>query len=250
MEFKANESDQNTNDSSNYEKKTYQTKKSAKIVSKTLFISKEKEELINNLMRKYSYDPKLYIKNFVPVLRPKENDTNLIPSKLILNIRKRKTTALSNPSSSDNENNTSSENEELNLSNSFVNSVISDSSSEEDDDEIQIQRKRKNFTRIRKSSIYRNISKKNLKRRKTGKISLDLNLDDKIKSDYDLYNNKKESYDSFENIKKYTTPKKSCIILSSLKKNDTIFNQQKKKRDRINSFSILETLQNKLKFDK
>ena len=77
-----------------------------------------------------------------------------------------------------------------------------------------------------------------------------MNLDDKIKSDYDLYNNKKESYDSFENIKKYTTPKKSCIILSSLKKNDTIFNQQKKKRDRINSFSILETLQNKLKFDK
>ena len=46
MEFKANESDQNTNDSSNYEKKTYQTKKSAKLVSKTLFISKEKEELI------------------------------------------------------------------------------------------------------------------------------------------------------------------------------------------------------------
>ena len=46
MELKANESDQNTNDSSNYEKKTYQTKKSAKLVSKTLFISKEKEELM------------------------------------------------------------------------------------------------------------------------------------------------------------------------------------------------------------
>ena len=221
------------------------SKKTEQLTLKTLGLSEQNKDLINNLMRKYSYDPKLYIKNFVPVLRPMENDKKIIPSKLNLNCQKRNSTTLSNPSSID-ENDIN--NEELNLSNSFVNSVISDSSSDSENNDNEINNARKNFSKIRKYSLYRNHSKKNIKNKKPGKISLDMDE----KTDSDLNNDRKESNDSYEKIKFKMLPKKSCVILSSLtKKQNNIFNKhQIKQRNRINSCSILETLQNKLKLDK
>ena len=212
---------------------------------KTLGISDKEQDLINNLMRKYSYDPKLYIKNFVPVLHPKENDTNIIPSKLVLNYKKRNSSTKSHPSSSEDEDEDMSNEElNLNLSNSFVNSVISDSSSDTEKDDIkEIQNTRKNFTRIRKSSLYRNLSKKTISNKRTGKISLDLYE----QSDFNLYGNIDDSY---EKIKNKAFHKNSCFIFSSSNNNWKGINEIKKQRNRINSFSILETLQNKLKLDK
>lgn len=221
------------------------SKKTEQLTLKTLGLSEQNKDLINNLMRKYSYDPKLYIKNFVPVLRPMENDKKIIPSKLNLNCKKRNSSTPQNPSSKD-ENETS--NEESNPSNSFVNSVISDSSSDSDNNDNEINNARKNFTKIRKYSLYRNHSKKNIKNKKTGKISLDM----EEKTNSDLNNDRKESNDSYEKIKLNLMPKKSCVIFSCLKKKENnIFNKhQIKQRNRINSCSILETLQNKLKLDK
>ena len=221
------------------------SKKIEQFTLKTLGLSEKNKDLLNNLMRKYSYEPQIYIKNFVPVLRPMENDKKLIPSKLNLNCQKRNSSTLSNPSSKD-ENDIN--NEELNLSNSFVNSVISDSSSDSENNENEINNARKNFSKIRKYSLYRNHSKKNIKNKKTGKISLD--MDENANSD--LNNDRKESNDSYEKIKFKMLPKKSCVILSCLTgKQNNIFNKhQIKQRNRINSCSILETLQNKLKLDK
>ena len=84
------------------------------------------------------------------------------------------------------------ENEELNLSNSFVNSVISNSPTDSDNNDNEINNVRKNFTRIRKYSLQRNLSKKNIQNKKTGKISLDMG--EKIYSD--INNDRKESKDS------------------------------------------------------
>ena len=239
------QNDMVTNNSSELSIKSSKTKKSEQLAYKTLGISEKEQNLINNLMRKYSYDPKIYIKNFVPVLRPKENDSNIIPSKLILNCKKRNSSTISHPSSSEDENG-DLDNEELrsNLSNSFVNSVISDSSSDTENDDIkEIKNTRKNFTKIRKSSLHRNLSKKNISNIRTGKISLDLYE----QSDFNLYSNIDDSY---EKIKNNALHKNSCVILSSLNNDWKGINEVKKQRSRINSFSILETLQNKLKLDK
>ena len=246
MELKNAQSEKETNNSSDLSIKSSKSKKSEQFSYKSLGISAQNQTLINNLMRKYSYDPKIYIKNFVPVLRPKENDTNLIPSKLILNNKKRNSSTISHPSSSSEDENDDMDNEQLklNLSNSFVNSVISDSSSNSENEEInEIKNTRKNFTKIRKYSLYRNLSKKNVNKRRTGKISLDFDE----KSDFNLYENNDDSY---EKIKNYKMHKNSCIILSSLNNNSKGINDIRKQRSRINSFSILETLQNKLKLDK
>lgn len=215
-------------------------KKNKSVHFSKVLLNPKNEIIINNMMRKYSYEPKIYIKNFVPVLRPKK-ESKIIPSKLTLYPKRKITLTISEPSS-DKEDNIS-DNEELNLSNSFVNSVISDSSSDEDKNEIN--HARKNLTKIRKYSSLRNKSKENIKAIKTDKINL--NNDENINIEKKEYNNltiKKLDY----NIKNYIS-KKSYVILSSLQKeeNITVDNQ---KRNRINSFSILETLQNKLKLEK
>ena len=64
-------------------------------------------------MKKYSYDPKLRIKNFVPEQCPKDNDTNIMSSKLILNCKIINSSTISHPSFSENENGDIG-NEELN----------------------------------------------------------------------------------------------------------------------------------------
>lgn len=225
-----------TDKSSNINNKSCTNRNNEKISINSLSFSKQNQNGINNLMRKYSYDPKIYIKNFVPVLRPKENDKNLIPSKLILNCKKRNSSTLSNPSSSDDEDDISKE--ELNISNSFVTSITSESSSDTDNEENdEIKNTRKRYSKIRKSSLYRNKSKKILK-------NANICLDNKNI-------NKKE--DEFKNISKdkclILMPKKSLDLASSIKnKENDLFNTPlKKQRNRINSFSILETLRNNLK---
>ena len=246
MELKINDSDNQTNNTSTRSIKSYKTQKSEKMPLNVLGISKQKENQINNLMRKYSYDPKLYIKNFVPVLHPMPNDSKLIPSKLNLGNKKRNSSTLSNPSSED-EDKEEIANEELNLSNSFVNSLLSDSSSEsEDDGDNPINSARKNFSKIRKYSIYR---EKNLTPRK---ISLDNKKDLEENLDSNLNNNIKELHKSLKINQFKNFPKRSLCIFPDLRKNkNTINNElQKKKRNRINSFSILETLQNKIKIEK
>ena len=152
MDLKNNQSDKKSNDSSNLSKKLFKSLNSQNYGINALNISKESQNLINNLTRKYSYDPKIYIKNFVPVLRPKEKDSNLIPTKLMLGCKKRNSSTISNPSSFDDEDEEDMDKEEMNnLSNSFVNSVESDSSSNsENNDNNEINNARKSLTKIRK----------------------------------------------------------------------------------------------------
>ena len=245
MELNINPYDNIPNNDSNNIMRSFKSLKSEKLPISTLAISKKSKDFVNSIIRKYSYDPKLYIKNFVPVLRPKENDSGVIPSKLILNYKKRNSSTISHPSSSEDENeDIGNEELKLNLSNSFVNSVISDSSSDTENDDIkEIKNTRKTFTKIRKSSLHRNLSKKNICNKRTGKISLDLYE----QSDFNLYDCIDDSY---EKIKNKAFHKNSCVIFSSLNNNWKGINEVKKQRSRINSCSILETLQNKLKLDK
>ena len=252
MELRNNQSDKKSNNSSNLNSKSFKTLKSQSLGINALNISKENQNLINNLMRKYSYDPKLYIKNFVPVLRPKEKDLNLIPTKLMLNNKKRNSSTVSNPSSFDDDDE-DMDKDELNLSNSFVNSVESDSSSSNSDntDNNEIKNARKSMTKIRKYSMIRQNSKKNIIS-KTSIINLDNQKNAKDESDSFLNYSLKKSDNVFEKNKISSKAKKSFNIIPSLKNNEIILsnNLQQRKRDRINSFSILETLQNKIKLDK
>ena len=134
MELRNNQSDKKSNNSSNLNSKSFKTQKSQSLGINAFNISKENQNLINNLMRKYSYDPKLYIKNFVPVLRPKEKDLNLNPTRLMLNYKKRNSSTVSNPSSFDDDDDEEDmDKDESNLSHSFVNSVESNSSSSNSD---------------------------------------------------------------------------------------------------------------------
>ena len=246
MELKINPYDNIPNNDSNNIMRSFKSLKSEKLPISTLAISKKSKDFVNSIIRKYSYDPKLYIKNFVPVLHPMPNDSKLIPSKLNLGNKKRNSSTLSNPSSED-EDKEEIANEELNLSNSFVNSLLSDSSSEsEDDGDNPINSARKNFSKIRKYSIYR---EKNLTPRK---ISLDNKKDLEENLDSNLNNNIKELHKSLKINQFKNFPKRSLCMFPDLRKNkNTINNElQKKKRNRINSFSILETLQNKIKIEK
>ena len=206
----------------------------------------EKVEKINNRISPIQDE---YIEKFF-----KEKDLNLIPSKLMLGCKKRNSSTISNPSSFDDEDEQEMDKEEMNnLSNSFVNSVESDSSSSSENmDNNEINIARKSLTKIRKYSIVRKNSKKNIDS-KSIKINFDKQKNEKEESDSFLnINSIKESDNSLENNKLFSKAKKSFNFQSPLEKNEIILsnNLQHKKRDRINSFSILETLQNKLKLDK
>jgi len=235
MESNTPNCDNKTDINSEQSKKPFKARNSEYIEINTLNIFKQNSNLINNLTRRYSYDPKICVKNFVPVLRPKESDLNMIPTKLTLNYKKRNSSALSKTSSFDEDDIAEESKDELNLKNSFVNSVSSNSSfNSEDDDNNKINNVRKNFTKIRKYSIFRKNSRNN-SISKTLKINLDNEKND-------------EEDNSIENINLLRKPKKSFQFLSSFKKNENIiFNNFQKNRSRINSISILETLQNKLK---
>ena len=253
MELRNNRSDKKSNNSSNLNSKSFKTQKSQSLGINALNISKENQNLINNLMRKYSYDPKLYIKNFVPVLRPKEKDLNLNPTRLMLNYKKRNSSTVSNPSSFDDDDEEDMDKDESNLSHSFVNSVESNSSSSNSDntDNNEIKNARKSMTKIRKYSMIRQNSKKNIIS-KASIINLDNQKNAKDESDSFLNYSLKKSDNVFEKNKISSKAKKSFNLISSLNNNEIILsnNLQQKKRDRINSFSILETLQNKIKLDK
>ena len=111
----------------------------------------------------------MFIPNFVPVLRPIQNDS-IIPSKLILNNKKRNSSTISNPSSEDLDD---FDNEEFNLRESFEDLNLSESSSDSENEENkEINDIRKNFKKIRKCSILRNKSKKT-NDKNFGKLYLD-----------------------------------------------------------------------------
>ena len=217
---------------------------------KLLFnISEENQAFIRNLNRKFTYNPKLFIPNFVPVLRPKPNNSKLIPSKLMLNNKRRNSSTISNPSSEDSDN---IDNEELNLTNSFEGLNLSDSSSDSKNEKNnEINDVRKNFSKIRKFSFMRNKSKENANK-KFEKMYLDKGIFNKEKSDLDLDDNLMHSDFSSENKKLFLMQKKSIEALSSLKINENmIINaHHKKPKYSMNSNSILETLQNKFNFEK
>ena len=59
----------------------------------------------------------------------------------------------------------------------------------------EIKNTRKTFTKIRKSSLHRNLSKKNICNKRTGKISLDLYE----QSDFNLYDCIDDSYEKIKN---------------------------------------------------
>lgn len=240
MESNTPNCDNKTDINSEQSKKPFKARNSEYIEINTLNIFKQNSNLINNLTRRYSYDPKIYIKNFVPVLRPKESDLNMIPTKLTLNNKKRNSSALSKTSSFDEDDKVEESKDELNLKNSFVNSVSSNSSfNSEDDDNNKINNVRKNFTKIRKYSIFRKNSRNN---------SISKTLKINLENESCINNKMKELDNSIENNNFLRKPKKSFYFLSSFKKNENIiFNSFQKNRSRINSISILETLQNKLK---
>jgi len=251
MESNINNCDKKIDSNLDQSKKSFKARKSEYIGLNALNIFKENSNLPNNLMRKYSFNPKIYIKNFVPVLGPKENDLNIIPTKLTLN-KKRKSSTLSNASSSNEDDGEDKCKEELNLNNNFVNSVSSNSSfSSKNDENNKINKVRKNFTKIKKHSVFRKNSR-NSKTSKTLKINLVNEKNNEEECDSCSNDEMKESDNSPEYNNLIKMPKKSFHFLSSFKNNENkIFNNfQKKNRNRINSFSILETLQNKLKLDK
>ena len=96
--------------------------------------------------------------------------------------------------------------------------------------------------------MYRNRSKKNINEKNTKDLN-DINIVDNLikkdKAKSDKISIRKEN-----NLKNYVSLK-SCQILSTLEKNENMA-INKKPRNRMNSFSILEALQiqNNLKFEK
>ena len=209
--------------------------------------SKENQAFIRNLTRKYTYNPKMFIPNFVPVLRPIHNDS-IIPSKLILNNKKRNSSTISNPSSEDLDD---FDNEEFNLRESFEDLNLSESSSDSENEENkEINDIRKNFKKIRKCSILRNKSKKT-NDKNFGKMYLNNEIINNEKSDLYLDNNIDQSDFSLENKKLFLMPKKSIGTLSSLIDNENIIINEHLKKPKLsmNSNSILETLQNKFNFN-
>ena len=241
MESLSLKSDSTTTDNSSNLNISKQKTKSGQFYEEQFYNYMPKEINIINASRKLTYDINL-IKNFVPVIRPKKKQ-KINPSKLILNSKTKASSISQHASEDENDIN----NDELNLSNSFVNSVISDSSSDSFD-EKEIKNTRKNFTKIRKYSMYRNRSKKNINEKNTKDLN-DINIVDNLikkdKAKSDKISIRKEN-----NLKNYVSLK-SCQILSTLEKNENMA-INKKPRNRMNSFSILEALQiqNNLKFEK
>ena len=138
----------------------------------------------------------------------------MIPTKLTLNNKKRNSSALSKTSSFDEDDKVEESKDELNLKNSFVNSVSSNSSfNSEDDDNNKINNIKKNFTKIRKYSIFRKNSRNN-SISKTLKINLD--------NESCINNKMKELDNSIENINFLRKPKKIFYFFSSFKKNENI----------------------------
>ena len=265
--------------------------------AKNLSANIPKEEKNQNktpLIRKYTLEPQIFQKEFVPVLKPIE--IHLVPSKLRLNDIKFKHNKNKNKYDKDNTSciscPCSEEESEINyyldMSNS---SEISDSSDLSNNKNIVnnlnengLKDIRKKFIKIRTGSIHKVMTKKNLKNKKLSQQydcfdivdkenckeckdeednfsseSFDDNnifISDSIKPNEDhnqklILKQTKSSNFVTNSIKNYDSiMDKSNDIDDEDEKDDNIDNKINKKRYRIYSSTILETLKNKLKIDK
>jgi hypothetical protein len=185
-----------------------------------------------NLMRRYSCHPDICVKNFVPVLRPQENKSKLIPSKLNLSSNNFSINEDIHPPScpvSDEENEIESESDSSDFDSDSLESNFREN--------IQLGHLRRNLIGIRKDSSLLNKSMENKK------IDIENVLYNKILK---LYRKKESNGDSFEfDNKIYLGHKYSCNILPNICNKDNLINNFK--RNRIRSFSILEILENNYK---
>ena len=214
--------------------------------------------------RKYTIEHTILVKDFVPVIRPIK--INIVPTKLILNEEKKykrnKNSLLSCFTSQSSDDGNEIDNK-LELSNSSEISDISDLSNKDVSEpaESNMKKIRKNLIILRKHSIHKANSKKNLKNKKLRKyfhfneekknnriIEEDSFSSDLYEEDYNyLINPYKNNYI------RYMQNKSSKIVINSLKNFKNIINEninqdeKYEKRNRIYSFSILETLKNRLK---
>ena len=270
MEIKKNNSekitDQSSNQSSISEKVNYSQQFPNKISQKYNQSTEIIEDDYNlNLMRKYTMEPQIIRKEFVPVLKPIV--IHWVPSKLILNKNefknfrknKNKGAPISCPCSED-------ENEINEESNFSESSDISDLSNEYlNNDEDGLKEIRKNFMKIKSGSIHKVMTRTNIKAQISNKYDY---FQEKVKSedkdfssnsilddDNNFTNYKMKPYDKVELGLKPAKSTKICNeiikgyeneINDDNNKNDTTL----KKRNRIYSMSILDTLKNRLKFEK
>jgi len=250
--------------------------------------NKLKEQKVQNNfinVRKYTMEPVLFRKEFVPVLKPIE--IHLVPSKFRLNKleykhnrkNKKEKKFLKSISCPCSENGSDIDNES-DLSNSSDISDISDLSNniKNDNNNNGLKDIRKKFSKLKNGTIHKVMTKKNLKNKKLSKqfdgfdnpdVEED-NESENYKGDedsfsFDLYeeNNNFVNYSMkpYDNIDLELKQAKSSKIINNTLKNyehisyqksneDNKDNKYNKKRNRVYSFSILDTLKNKLKIDK
>jgi hypothetical protein len=276
MEMKNNISekmtDQSSNQSSISEKLNYGQQLANKINQK----KNQDTEIIEddnyiNFMRKYTMEPQIFRKEFVPVLKPIV--IHWVPTKLILNKNefkqfgknRNKGSPISCPCSED-ENEID---EDLSFSNS---SDISDLSNEYlDNNENGLKEIRKNFIKLKSGSIHKVMTRKTIKAKNSYKFNYFQNSDieeekiekedNDLSSDSDLYDDniftsyQMKPYDKVELGLKPTKSSKICIekikgYENKINEDNDKNNADLKKRNRINSMSILDTLKNRLKFEK
>ena len=266
--------DQSSNQSSISEKLNYGQQLANKINQK----KNQNTETIEdndyiNFMRKYTMEPQIFRKEFVPVLKPIV--IHWVPTKLILNKNeykhsgknRNKGSPISCPCSED-ENEID---EDLSFSNS---SDISDLSKEYlDNNENGLKEIRKNFIKLKSGSIHKVMTRKTIKAKNSFKFDYFKNSDieeEKIEkedkdlssdSDPDLYDEniftsyQMKPYDKVELGLKPTKSSKICTekikgYENNINEENDKNNAALKKRNRINSMSILDTLKNRLKFEK
>lgn len=274
--MKSNNSEKVTDQSSNQSSISEQLAYGKQIANKINQKKNQNTEQIedNNhlsMMRKYTMEPQIFRKEFVPVLKPIV--IHWVPTKLILNKKnfkhprksKNRESPISCPCSED-ENEI---NEELSFSNS---SDISDLSNEYlNNNENGLKGIRKKFIKLKSGSIHKVMTRKTIKAQKSNKFDYFQNSDDeeekKEKEDKDLSSNS-DLYDDnifttyqmkpYDKVELELKPAKSTKICNDKIKtyeneiNEDIDkkNTALKKRNRIYSMSILDTLKNKLKFEK
>lgn len=226
--------------------------------------------------RKLTMETQIIPKEFVPILKPIE--IHLVPSKLRLdeikfkynkrnnNNKKELLSCFSCPCSEDE----SELNYKLNLSNSFDISDSSDLSDNDNTNENRLKDIRKKFSQLKSGSIHKVMTKKYLKNKKLSKHYLEINekeeeriYEDSNKNSFssEIYeddnifiNYSKRPFDNNNKTLKLKQTKSSNIVNNSIKNYENInINEEKndnnnsiKKRDRIYSFSILDTLKNKI----
>ena len=279
--------DQSSNQSSLSEKIAYKPEPQKNVCQNIQNNEKKTDIKHVNAIRKYTMEPQIFRKEFVPVIRPIE--IHLVPSKLRLNEiefkhfkknKNNKDLSLSCPCSEDE----SEGNEYSNLSDSSDMSDISDFSNHINNMENELKNIRKNFIKLKNGSIHKVMTKTNFKNKQLSKqfdcfdnsdfeeeknkIKEEIKDDDSFSSDlYDDYNFTNYTMKPYDNKDlKLKFAKSSEIVNDKIKGYENIINNEKfrsnnnndannnnlnhNKRNRIYSFTILDTLKNKLKIDK